>query len=155
MKIVVNKCFGGFSLSALAVKRLAELNGKPCYFFKKEYKNNKSCNVPVSIDECKKNLFFFAYTVPDPDEYTALTKEWHQMTDEEKTEHNRKYDEINLTAIPDDRIDAKLIQVVEELGEAANGNCAELEIIEIPDDVDWQIDEYDGLESVHEKHRVW
>ncbi len=48
-----------------------------------------------------------------------------------------------------------VISVVKELGEEANGMCAELEIVEIPDDIDYVIDEYDGNESVHEKHRSW
>lgn len=155
MKIVVNKCFGGFSLSALAVKRMAELNNKPCYFFKSEFKDSKRWHVPIEIDECEKSLFFSAYTVKNPDEYTYNSKTWHLMSDEEKSEQNRKYDEISLTTRPENRTDKILIQVVEELGEKANGSCAELSIIEIPDDVDWQIDEYDGLESVHEKHRSW
>jgi len=33
MKIAVNRCYGGFGLSAKAVKRIAELNGKECYFY--------------------------------------------------------------------------------------------------------------------------
>jgi hypothetical protein len=48
-----------------------------------------------------------------------------------------------------------VVQAVEELGDKANGRYAELAVIEVPDDVEWDIDEYDGLESVHEKHRVW
>lgn len=54
-----------------------------------------------------------------------------------------------------ERDDATLIQVVEELGYEANSRYSMLEIIEIPDDVEWVIHEYDGLESIHEKHRVW
>jgi hypothetical protein len=48
-----------------------------------------------------------------------------------------------------------LIEVIEELGDAANGDCAELAIVEIPDDVEWEISEYDGREHVAEKHRTW
>ena len=33
--------------------------------------------------------------------------------------------------------------------------CSTLKIIEIPDDVDWIIEEYDGNEWVAEKHRTW
>lgn len=48
------------------------------------------------------------------------------------------------------------IGVVEELGtEAASGWAAKLAIVEIPDDVEWQIEEYDGWEHVAEKHRTW
>ena len=53
------------------------------------------------------------------------------------------------------RNDPKLVQVVERLGEAANGYLSNLRVIDIPDDVDWEIDDYDGMETIHEKHRSW
>ena len=48
------------------------------------------------------------------------------------------------------RDDPKLISAVEELGlEESGGYCAKLAIVEIPDEAtDWDIDEYDGWESV-------
>jgi len=54
-----------------------------------------------------------------------------------------------------DRDDPVLVKVVQEMGADASGEHAKLKIIEIPADVDWQIDEYDGSEWVAEKHRVW
>ena len=45
-----------------------------------------------------------------------------------------------------DRHDPVLVQVVEELGDKANGMCAELAIDEV--DGPYRIDEYDGFESV-------
>jgi hypothetical protein len=53
------------------------------------------------------------------------------------------------------RDDPLLIKVIRELGPAADGLHAELKIIEIPADVEWQIGEYDGNEWVAEKHRTW
>ena len=53
------------------------------------------------------------------------------------------------------REDSALIQVIEEFGREASGRHAELEIVEIPDGVDYEIDDYDGMESIHEKHRSW
>ena len=141
MKIVVNKCFGGFSLSALAVKRMAELSNKPCYLFKTEYKDGKLIHIPTDLKDCENTLFFSAYTVENPDEYIS--------GDDSRDE------ETYLSPRPDDRTDEILIQVIEELGEKANGACASLSIIEIPDDVDWEINEYDGLETIGEKHRSW
>ena len=54
-----------------------------------------------------------------------------------------------------ERNDPKLVECVETLGEKANGSHASLEVVEIPDDVDWYIHDYDGQESIHENHRSW
>ena len=53
------------------------------------------------------------------------------------------------------RNDPALVEVVEKLGEAAYGFAANLKIVEIPEDVDWCIEENDGREWVSEKHRTW
>lgn len=58
-------------------------------------------------------------------------------------------------SIGEDRADPILIQVVEEMDEAANGHAADLGIVDIPDDVEWHIHEYDGSEHVAENHRTW
>jgi hypothetical protein len=54
-----------------------------------------------------------------------------------------------------DRDDPMLVKIVQEMDADANGDHAKLKIVEIPADVEWQIDEYDGSEWVAEKHRVW
>lgn len=55
-----------------------------------------------------------------------------------------------------DRDDAYLIEVVETLGEKANGfKLCNLKVVSIPMDVRWEIEEYDGVERVAEKHRTW
>jgi hypothetical protein len=53
------------------------------------------------------------------------------------------------------RSDKDLIDVVEELGENANGTYSELKVVNIPDGINFSIEEYDGLEHVAEKHRTW
>ena len=55
----------------------------------------------------------------------------------------------------DFRASPHLVRVVEELGDGASGDCARLHVVDVPDDVEWQIDEYDGVEWVAEKHRRW
>ena len=55
----------------------------------------------------------------------------------------------------DKRTDEKLIECVERLGYKANGIFADLEVVEIPDDVKWEIDDYDGVETIEEVHRSW
>ena len=89
MKIVINRCFGGFSLSEKA--------------------------------------------------YEFLGKEWDSYG-YEFNEH---------------RTDPQLVECVEKLGDEANGRCARLKVIEIPDDVKWDIYNYDGLEFVYDVERVW
>ena len=54
-----------------------------------------------------------------------------------------------------ERADPTLVEVVEELGAEANGFAAELEVVEIPGGIQWDIDDYDGIETVHEQHRSW
>lgn len=53
------------------------------------------------------------------------------------------------------RNDPDLVRIVEELGTDANGRFAQLAVVEIPDDIEWELHDYDGVESIHEKHRVW
>ena len=50
-----------------------------------------------------------------------------------------------------------VVQVVEELGSSADGDFAELCIVDIPfdDHEGWYIDDYDGVETIHENHRSW
>ena len=59
-------------------------------------------------------------------------------------------------ALEDNRSNLMLVKCVETLGEEANGEHAELIIVEIPDDVIWYIHaDDDGSETIHEQHRVW
>ena len=89
MKVVINRCYGGFSLSEKAYEYL----GIPWDGFGFEYK--------------------------------------------------------------EDRANLKLVECVEKLGKDADGAFAELKVVDIPDDVKWEIEEYDGMEWVSEKHRTW
>lgn len=53
------------------------------------------------------------------------------------------------------RDDPVLVEVVEEIGNLAHYLEDKLKIVEIPDGVEWQIEDYDGAEWVAEKHRIW
>jgi len=54
------------------------------------------------------------------------------------------------------RTNPTLIAAIKKIGcKAASGDCAEIAILDIPDDIKWTIDEYDGCESIHEVHRSW
>lgn len=70
--------------------------------------------------------------------------------------HNFRIEDENYEAY---RMDERLVSVVEELGaDKASGKFAELRIVDVPDEVvedhGWHIDDYDGIESVHQSHWV-
>jgi len=54
-----------------------------------------------------------------------------------------------------ERCDPLLIQVIEKMGKQAGGPCSNLRIVEVPDDVQWEISDYDGFEHIAERHRTW
>lgn len=137
MKIVVNKCYGGFGLSPIAIKEYLKLKGKECFFYKKDYKT-KMLN-RVSVENA---------TTYD----LSLTKDYG-----EKMEENWKSFDTDYFYYNDiERTDLDLIKVIETLGEEkSSGECAKLRVIEIPDGIEYEIDEYNGIESIHETHRSW
>lgn len=152
MKIVINRCYGGFNLSPAAVKRLAQLRGKKCYFFTRDFKTDKY--VPATEEQVSDQISWSAFSVPNPNEYLA-TSDWHSLSPKAKEAHNKKYARVALDRPDEKRDDPLLLQVVEELGKKASGIFAELKVVEIPDGVQWEIEEYDGLETVRETHRSW
>ena len=146
MKVVINKCYGGFGLSQKAVKMLFKMNStaidkRPLkeYFGKEpipDFENAKSYTGE------KKYVFDGEHYYETFMNYVLFDKEYAYFL---KSEYGFR----NFRSHPD------LIKVVEELGEEANGNHAELAVVEIPDDIEYEIDDYDGMESIHEKHRSW
>lgn len=137
MKVVINGCFGGFNLSPLAVKMIAERKGKQCYFFKYSWLGKK--HEEITFKEAQGKLYWVAFSVKNPDEHLREGKDG----------------EIELDSRPDDRADKVLVGVVEEIGRRANGFGTDVKIVEIPDGIDYIIDDYDGLETIREKHRIW
>lgn len=149
MKIAINECYGGFSLSPLAVKELAKMRNKECYFFEMELFTEKYKS--ISIEQAEKSKCWFAYSVPNPQDY-KLTE---RGLDGSYTDANKRSEEISLNNRPCNRDDKDLIFIIENLGEKANGIFAKIKIVEIPDDIEYTIEEYDGREWIAEKHRTW
>lgn len=148
-KIVINACYGGFGLSPLATKELAKRRGRDCYFFSHDIRTGQY--TPMTLEEAEEKDWWVAYSVSNPQDYRL------DQPDEDglyKTA-NERYRAIAIDSRPFDRCAPDLVDVVESLGEKANGRHARLKIIEIPDDVNWEIDEYDGYEHVAEVHRTW
>ena len=112
MKVVINRCYGGFSLSDEA---------KELYLKKKDLKYNKEKGQYFSLTGYDYNVEGYDF--------------WYER---------------DIA-----RDDPFLVEVVQELGDKANGRCAELDVIEIPDGVDYEVQEYDGKEWIAERHRTW
>jgi hypothetical protein len=159
MKVAINKCFGGFNLSAKAVKRLAELSGRECYFFVHGRNSNGDLAMgkyePVSVEGADGAMMFFAFDIPNPNEAFKSDDDWHSLSLEQRQERSAAYSAHAIDNRPEPRHDPKLIQVIEELGADASGKCAEIAVIEIPDGVEYEISEYDGNEHIAEAHRTW
>jgi hypothetical protein len=61
-------------------------------------------------------------------------------------------DLLNYSRTVEDRSHPSLVKVVEDLGEAANGNNANLKVIEVPNDaINPCIENYNGIEYVYHK----
>jgi hypothetical protein len=137
MKIVINRCYGGFGLSHGAMLRYFEIKGVDVY--------------------PEKNTWFWSYwLVPESERISStILEKWSTISIEDRTEYNTQYREKILSSSEISRDDEALVYVVEEMGESANGDHADLKVVEIPDGVDWEIQEYDGSETIHEKHRSW
>ena len=133
-KIVINKCFGGFGLSHKAVMRYAELKGITLFPY---------------IDDISKSVYKERATIDNPEILIHYYKKPHDEVS--KDEGNDCY--FNERDIPRD--DPLLIQIIKEMGKSANARFAKLKVVKIPDNIDWEIDEYDGSESIEEKHRSW
>jgi len=128
-KIVYNACYGGFSLSHEAIMRYAEIKGITLYIEKK--------------------YGYSHYYLCPPEEYDRISAE-----EQAKPVSPDRYERSNALYLSDrdfERNDPILVQVVEELGEKANGRCAKLRIAEVPAGTLYRIDEYDGFESVETK----
>ncbi len=138
MKVVINNCYGGFSLSKEACQRYFDIKGQQVWIEDDTHSN------------------FFTVWLLSPENRMVLTKiDFYEMSMEDRKSYNKQYSEQTWHFSDVNRADPILVQVVEELGKSAAGRHSNLKIVEIPDGVQWTIDEYDGNEHVAEVHRTW
>ena len=131
-EIVINTEYGGFGLSPVAKIKYWQRKGlRPVlYLFDSEHQNKTY----ISLAEAE--LVHNTYGVCD---VFCEDEDGHLLLSHD---------------IPRD--DPDLIAVVKELGpEKAGDGLSKLKIVEIPADIKWQIEEYDGKEWVAEWHRTW
>ena len=136
-EVVINNCYGGFSLSAEAIVEIAKAQGKQVFFY--EHQN------PFTPDKfCKITPPFISNS------YYSLLVDLGDIANELPNDSSLWFNDRDIP-----RDDPDLIKVVKNLKAKANGSCANLKIIKIPNDVKWEIEEYDGMELVAESHRTW
>jgi hypothetical protein len=135
-KVILNKCFGGFGLSKDAYELYAKKKGISVFRYTQE--NLKKEIYTYATDDNRTFDFYFTKDFGDN----------VYISDEDFKKYFLKLDEKF-------REDKTLIEVVEELGEKANVFYSNLKIAEIPDDLDYVIDNYDGIETLHQKVKEW
>lgn len=145
MKVIINKCYGGFGISDKAYERLIEL-GCPVVAWE-NYPIIKDENGNDICDDKGKHIIIDRELTP---EGTDVVNDIYYKYKDSGTKE-RYWD----CWTSEHRSDPLLVQVVEELVEDANGKYAKLKVVEVPDDVSWYISNYDGHECIHEEHRQW
>lgn len=131
MKLVINRCYGGFGLSDKAYEKLIEWGIPVCKY----------------TEDAPEQVIFDRELTPQGE--SSVNDIYWKF---EGTVEQNRYWEVWLG---DNRSHALLLRVVEELGEDSFGQCAKLEIVEIPDGTEWELDEYDGIEHIAEAHKIW
>lgn len=152
MKVVINSSHGGFTLSPRVYEELAKRKGIEIYAFRCEWdlksKTRLVRYIPISIEyaqQCylREFLSIAYFNIPNPPDYILDSE-----VDESAEKHKVSFDGISRT-------DSDLIEIIETIGEGANCLVCKPKIVVIPDGTDFEINEYDGLEWVAEKHQIW
>tara|TARA_Y100000034_G_scaffold121644_2_gene166140 strand:+ start:3797 stop:4420 length:624 start_codon:yes stop_codon:yes gene_type:complete len=137
-KVVINDAIGGFSLSKWAVKQLYDQGSE---FI--EVNPYGDPNDPIIFHQHYNRSEYMKTTVT------------HADKDGVKVELADRYRWCLLDE-KQPRMCPLLVKLVEEHGERANGECAELKIVEVPSNVNWHISEAEtGAEWIAENHRRW
>lgn len=133
MKVILNKCYGGFDVSDAAYRRYAEKKGIELFAY------GLSAGLDYVKTDRRNGLVYY------------FTKDYGDFVKQEDV----NWDEDSLYLNGDMREDPTLVEVVEELGEGASGIFGDLVVVEIPDGMKYVIDEYDGFETLHEDVPTW
>jgi len=149
-KVILNKCFGGFDVSPQAYQLYAIYKG---------YSHLYKYQVILSaINTSSKLSFNDTYKLVDLyDEHLFCVYVTKYFGEEffKNDISKEDWEKHILYLDADNREDDILIKVVEELGDEASGRFGQLVVVQIPDDLDYVIDYYDGIETLHARVETW
>ena len=137
MKVILNKRYGGFCVSQEAYELYAKKKGIEIFSYDMKLINGKPAYRKTNAGSSIFNTTF-----------TKDFGDYVEMSDDD-------FDKYYLNLDESHREDPILIEVIEELGKRANGPFAKLVIIDIPDGMEYEIDDYDGVGTLHEKVKKW
>ena len=145
MKVLINTRHGGFNLSAEALMYLVE---KKSPIIRKmhlsKYYRSSDGGWEKEFEKALKSGCW------------KLFKEgWYLFFDDLVNISNKYVYSLKDENSPQTRSHPDLVEVFKKLGKKVNSVCTELTIVEVPDNVKWYIEEYDGAEWVAEEHRTW
>lgn len=141
-KVILNKCYGGFDVSDKGYQLYAKKKGLELFRYEMVLNNSHSDwqYRKLGKDEEQNGLTVNYFTKDLGDIVEISDENWNKYS---------------LCLRDNHREDSILIEVIEELGEEASGRFGNLVVVEIPDDLDYVIDEYDGIETLHERVQEW
>jgi hypothetical protein len=145
MKVVINNCYGGFSISLEAARHMAAAG-------------SKRAQADVASHEAE-IAAFREYRdhgkKPANDDRGFSQSIWDISIKYGGEPKFHGYGYVDGMEGSYERHDPLLVAAVEALGEKASGEVASLKVVEIPDGIEYDISEYDGMEHVAERHRTW
>ena len=137
MKVILNKCYGGFGVSQEAYELYAKKKGIELFAYKLEIVSGKPIYKKTNTGS---SIFTITFT-KDFGDYIDLSDGISEKYILELRSNHRE--------------DPVLIEVVEELGERANSPFSKLVVVDIPDGMEYEVDDYDGVETLHQKVEKW
>ena len=137
-KVILNKSYGGFMPSHDAYKLYAEKTGQELYCYTMKFERAEGLG--------KAKTTYVLHSEPSSIFDTYTTKYQGETTE--------KLDCV-LDLDAKFREDPVLIEVIEQLGDKANSRMSNFKIVEIPDDLVYTVDNYDGIETLHQKVQEW
>ena len=139
MKVILNKCYGGFFASKEAYELYAKKKGVKIYWYDYDIIED----IYRKIDDVDVEGAF----------YKAYIKDFGRVVTRPEFDIFKEY---RIELDEDRREDPTFIEVVEELGpKKASDTCSRLVVVNIPDGMEYVIDNYDGIEMLHEDVPVW